>query len=440
MASNTAERDEGLIRAIGPGGLGINVINMTVGGGIFVLPGVMAAQLGPAAIVAYFICGISVALVFLCYAEIGSRITRSGGSYAYIEDAFGPFAGFIAAIMVWFGWAALADAAITVAMVDTIATVFPVLNEPIPRAVFLITLFALLVVTNIRGVKPGVRLYVFNTMVKLIPLMLLLIVGLFVINYENLIIPAWPPLEGLGAAAVILFFAFGGAETPLNASGEIKNPPRTVPLGLLLGLTGILALYVGLQTVAQGALGAGLARNIEAPLAAAATVVLGDWGAPMLLIGGAFSIYATISGDLLNTPRVIFASACDGNLPRFLAKVHPRYRTPYRSIILYAVLILTFALSGTFKPLAVVASGSILLVYLGVCLAVIRVRNRDGLPEAGRFRMPFGVLIPLLSIAFIAWLLSGMTAEETIGVTVLLGVAALLYGIRFVVNKPVKQT
>ncbi len=155
----------------------------------------------------------------------------------------------------------------------------------------------------------------------------------------------------------------------------------------------------------------------------------------MLLIGGAFSIYATISGDLLNTPRVIFASACDGNLPRFLAKVHPKYRTPYRSIIIYAVIILTFALSGTFKPLAVVASGSILLVYLGVCLAVIRVRKRDGLPEAGRFRMPFGILIPVLSIAFIAWLLSGMTAEETIGVAVLLGLAALLYGGRILLAK-----
>ena len=121
MAREDAQQDEGLVRAIGPAGLGINVINMTVGGGIFVLPGVMAAQLGPAALFAYFICGISVALVFLCYAEIGSRIARSGGSYAYVENAFGPFAGFITSILLWFGWAVLADAAITVAMVNTIA-------------------------------------------------------------------------------------------------------------------------------------------------------------------------------------------------------------------------------------------------------------------------------------------------------------------------------
>ena len=435
MAGNESEQDEGLVRAIGTGSLGINVFNMTVGGGIFVLPGLMAAQLGPAAIVAYFLCGISVALVFLCYAEIGTRIARSGGSYAYIEDAFGPFPGFIASILLWFGWAGLADAAITVAMVDTIATAFPILNQWLPRALFMIALFTFLVIVNIRGVRSGVRLYVFNTMVKLVPLMLLLIVGLFTINYENLVITEWPPIENLGAAAVILFFAFGGAETPLNASGEIVNPRKTVPMGLLVGLTGILAIYVGLQTVAQGALGPELANNTEAPLAAAATVVLGEWGATMLLIGGAFSIYSTVSGDLLNTPRVIFASARDGNLPGFLAEVHPTYRTPYRAIIFFAALILAFALSGTFKPLAVVASGSILLVYVGVCLAVMRVRVRDGLPDEGNFRLPFGATIPLLSLVFIGWLLSSLTVEEALGLAGLVAAAALAYGIRVMAGK-----
>jgi amino acid transporter len=376
MNNSGGAQSEGLARTIGTRVLGLNIINMVVGGGIFVLPGLIALHLGSAAIVAYVVCSVAVALVFLCFAEIGSRITRSGGAYAYIEEAFGPFAGFVASMLLWFGWNVLSDAAIAVAMVETMAIAFPILGEPIPRAIFIIALFAFLAIVNITGVRSGVRLFVFNTIAKLIPLLLLVFVGLFAINIEYLAITEWPSLQKVGVAALILFFAFAGAESALSSSGEIKNPQKTVPMGMLLGLIGILALYVGLQAVSQGVLGPELANNTEAPLAAAAEKVFGSWGGKMLLITGVISIYATVSGDILNTPRVLFASSLDGNLPKFLSKVHPKYKTPYVSIIVFASMICAFALSGTFKPLAVVASGSILIIYLGVSLAVIRLRFR----------------------------------------------------------------
>jgi len=423
------EEDEGLLRIIGTKALGLNIVNMVVGGGIFVLPGVIALQLGSAAILAYLVCSVAVALVFLCFAEVGSRITRSGGAYAYIEEAFGPFAGFIASTLLWLGWAILSDAAITVAMVETMTIAFPVLGNPIPRALFIIVLFIFLVVTNIRGVRSGVRLFVFNTIAKLVPLLLLLAVGLFAINFENLAIPSWPSAMSVSTGALVLFFAFSGAESALNSSGEIRNPSKTVPKGLLLGLGGILMLYVGLQTVAQGVLGAELASNTEAPLAAAATVVFGEWGAKMLLIGGVISIYATVSGDMLNTPRVLFASARDGTLPAFLAKVHPKYKTPYLAIVVYAAFICTFALSGTFKPLAVVASGSILMIYAGVCLSVLRLRQRDGNPKAGEFKIPGGPIIPILGFILIMWLLWQLTLEEAIGLGALIGISIAYYAI-----------
>jgi APA family basic amino acid/polyamine antiporter len=432
MSDSGHLQEEGLVRAIGTGTLGISIVNLVVGGGIFVLPGLIAVQLGPAAIFAYLACSLAVALVFLCFAEVGSRITRSGGAYAYIEEAFGPFAGFIASMLFWFGWSALSDAAITVAMVETMAIAFPTLAEPVPRSIFIIALFTFLVVVNITGVKSGVRLFVFNTMAKLIPLVLLLVVGIFAINFENLRIVEWPTASSIGAGAIVLFFAFAGAESGLSASGEIKNPSRTVPLGLLLGLTGILALYVGLQTVAQGVLGAELANNTEAPLAAVATQVFGEWGAKMLLVGGVISIYATVSGDMLSAPRVVFASARDNNLPRFLSAVHPRYKTPHMAVIFFAVVVCGFALSGTFKPLAVLASGSILVVYAGVSLAVLRLRHRDGNPGEGEFKLPFGPTIPILSFAAVSWLLFQLTNEEAIGLGALAGASAVIYGLRFV--------
>ena len=332
-------RHEGLVRVIGPGALGLSVVNMVVGAGIFVLPGRIAAELGPAAIVAYVICSVAVALVFLCFAEVGSRITRSGGAYAYIEEAFGPFAGFIASVLFWFGYSALSDAAITVAMVEVMAIAFPVLGASIPRGVFIIALFTFMTVVNIRGVTSGVRLYVFNTLAKLIPLLLLLIAGLFVINLENLAIPEWPSARDIGAGAIMLFFAFSGAECALNASGEIRKPSRTVPLGLAMGIGGLLILYIGLQTVAQGVLGPELANQTEAPLAAAAVEVFGGWGGRMLLAGVVISIYGAVSGDMLGAPRVIFASALDDHLPRFLSKVHPKYKTPHVAVIFFAAVV-----------------------------------------------------------------------------------------------------
>ena len=435
MIDSDRKDDEGLLRTIGTQALGLNIVNMVVGGGIFVLPGVIAVQLGSAAILAYLVCSVAVALVFLCFAEVGSRITRSGGAYAYIEEAFGPLAGFIASTLLWIGWCVLSDAAITVAMVETMTIAFPVLGSPLPRGLFIIALFVFLAVTNIRGVKSGVRLFVFNTIVKLVPLLLLLAVGLFAINFENLAIPEWPSAMSVSAGALVLFFAFSGAESALSSSGEIRNPSKTVPKGLLLGLGGILMLYVGLQTVAQGVLGAELARNTEAPLAAAATAVFGEWGAKMLLVGGVISIYATLSGDLLNTPRVLFASARDATLPAFLANVHPKYKTPYMSIIIYAAAIGGFAMSGTFKPLAVLASGSILMIYAGVCLSVLRLRQRDGNPKTGEFKVPGGPVIPILGFLLIMWLLWQLTLEEATGLGALIGVSIGYYAINsFVVR------
>jgi APA family basic amino acid/polyamine antiporter len=432
MAGSDSVQDEGLVRVIGTGALALSVVNLVVGAGIFALPGLVAAELGSAAIIAYLICSIAVALVFLCFAEVGSRVSRSGGAYAYVEEAFGPFVGFIASFLFWFGWSALADAAITVVMVDSIALLFPILGEPIPRAVFVIALLTFLAAVNVRGVKAGVRLYIFNTLAKLVPLLLLLVAGLFVINVENLAIPEWPTATSIGASTILLFYAFTGAESALSASGEIRNPAKTVPVGLLLGLGGVLLLYIGLQTVSQGVLGTELANNTTTPLAAVAIEVFGDWGGKLLVAGAVISIYGSLSGDMLGGPRVLFASSLDNNLPSALGKVHPKYKTPHVAIIFFAIVVAVFTLSGTFKYLAVVATGSLLLIDLGVSLAVLRLRQRDGLPRDGGFTLPFGPVIPFLSCAIVGWLLWQVPLDEAVTIAALVGSCAAVYVIRSV--------
>jgi APA family basic amino acid/polyamine antiporter len=440
MTESARETDEGLVREIGTWALGANITNMVVGAGIFVLPGVVAAQLGPAALFAYLVCALIVGLVFLCYAEAGSRVSRSGGSYAYIEEAFGPFAGFVSSTLLWLGWSVFSDAALAVAMADAISIKLPALSHGMPRKIFFVALFSFLAVINIVGLKSGVRLVIINTIAKLVPLVLLVAVGLFAINFENLVIVEWPSTYNFGAAALVLFFAFAGAETALNSSGEIRNPAKTIPRGLLVGISGIFILYFALQVVAQGTLGVELANNTEAPLSAAATVVFGSWGAQLLLVGMIISIFGCLSGDVLNTPRVIFAAARNGLLPAGLARVHPKHHTPHVAILFYVVAACVFALTGTFKQLAVVASGSILLVYLGVSLSVIALRRRGGPASDEQFRIPGGFIVPVLSSIVIIWLLSQMTAGEAIGIAALLVVTIIIYLLRNAMRKPAGST
>ena len=417
--------DEGLVRVIGVRALSLGIVNMIVGAGIFVLPGLIAELLGPSAIIAYFVCSIAVALVFLCFAEAGSRVTRSGGTYAYIEDAFGPFFGFLSSVMLWFGWGILSNAAVAIAFAEVMSIAFPIFDSTLPRSLLLISVFTVLALVNIRGVQWGVRFTVINTYAKLIPLILLAVVGAFFIQWENLVIDTLPPLATIGAGALMLVFAFGGGEVALNAGGEVKNPSRTVPLSLFYGLSLVFVLYLSIQGVAQGVLGDDLLNNMEAPLVATAEQAWGPWARTFMLIGAGISILGVTAGHVLNHPRAVFAAAKDGLLPGWLAKVHPQFRTPHTAVIFSAGLACAFALTGAFKMLAIVSSGSLLLLYLGCSLAVLKLRKLNPTPDKSAFILPFGPTIPVASSLVVLWLLSNMTGAEAIGLSLLLALSTV---------------
>ncbi len=428
--------DEGLIRAIGVPLLAANVVNLTVGAGIFVLPAVVAGLLGAAAIGAYVACGLLMGLVLLCYADVGGRVTRSGGSYAYVEAAFGPYAAFLVGTLLWLVFGVLSNAAVASILVGTLGKIMPAFARPTLRIATLGVLYGVLWLVNVRGVKQGARLSLVTTLAKLVPLLALVAIGLPAVRGEHFALPSPLPVDQLGAAALVLFFAFGGPETALSASGEIRDPARTVPRGLLLGALGVLVLYVLLQTVAQGVLGPALATETAAPLAETARRVIGPVGAGLLLIGAALSTFGTVSADLIGSPRVLFATARDGLLPRVLGRVHPRFHTPYVALTVYVLLAFGFAASGTFEFLAATASAGLLLVYLGVCLATLVLGRRDRTRPEGAFRLPGGPVIPLLAAAVIVWLLTFSQRNEATSLGLLLLVVSVVY----VVQRRVRAT
>ncbi len=226
---------------------------------------------------------------------------------------------------------------------------------------------------------------------------------------------------------LILFFAFAGFETSLNVSGEIKNPKRTIPLGILTGGLLVLISYILLQTVTQGVLGANVAAFKAAPLAAIAEKIVGPVGATILLVATAISCFGNNSGDLLATPRLLFAGANDGLFPKFLGKVHPKFKTPHYAIITYASLIFIFSVSGGFTQLAVLASACLLLIYLAVILATIKLRSKKQDIAAKTFRIPGGLIIPFIGIAAIVWLLTSLSKWEILSTIIFIAIVCVIY-------------
>lgn len=417
---------EDLKREIGVWGLSANIINIIVGAGIFVLPAIIAEIMGASGIIVYVFCGFLIALVMLCFAEAGSKVTRSGGGYAYVETAFGPFPGYLAAVFMVMG-SVFSDAAVANALTEIIGLAFPVLKNQYVRVVFLFLIFSGLATLNVIGVKQGIGLVKINTVAKLTPLVILIIIGWKDVSLSNLNWETAPTLQKFGEASLILFFAFQGGDAGLTVGGEIKNPQKTVPKAIFIGISFVLLLYILIQTVSQGVLGSELPQFKEAPLAETAKIVFGPLGYSILFIGAGISMFGMLSGEILNLPRVIFGLARDRVIPLDkLASIHPKFKTPYLAILLYAGLGFTMAAVGGFRQLAVIASASMLLVYFGVALSVIKLRRmKETAP--GEFKIPFGYTVPILSVGIILYFLSNLSGFEMRGTLIFIGVLTLIY-------------
>ncbi|MGH7518195.1 MAG: APC family permease [Gemmatimonadales bacterium] len=419
--------DEGLVRVIGTRALALACINMIVGASIFVLPAAVAADLGPAAILAYLVCAVLLLLVAICFAEAGSRMGVSGGLYVYVQVAFGPFVGFIASTLLWFASGVLASASVANALVGTLGAAVPALAAGPLRALLLAALYGGLAALHVRGVRGGVRFVEGVTVAKLAPLVLFVLLGASFVRPEYLIWTGTPSVEEIGRTVLLLFFAFQGVENALTAGGEILRPSRTVPRAILIAVAGCTVLYGGIQLVAQGILGDTLPAHERAPLADAAGAVLGGWARALLLAGAAISMFGWVGGDMLTAPRALFALGRDGLLPRPLARVHPVYRTPHIAILVYAALGFGFAVSGSFRTLALVASGGALLLYLLACLAAVRLRRLGVRADGAPLDFPGGSVIAVLAVLAILWVLTSLSAAEFAALALTVVVASAIY-------------
>ena len=418
-----------LVRALGVRGLATSIFNYTVGSGIFVLPALAMARLGAAAPLAYLVCMLVMGLVLLCLAEAGSRVSVTGGVYAYVETALGPFPGFIAgAVLLLTGL--FGGAAVAVLFARTVIAMLG-LNWSGWAATLIVAVVAAFTVLNLRGVRSSARAMELVTVLKIAPLVGFVLIGAAFIHRSNLAWEQLPSLSNVLGTAGVVIFAFSGIESALAPSGEVRTPWRTVPRAAFLALGAATALYLAIQWVALGIEGSRVGAQSVTPLAQAAAMFAGAPARMVMLVAAVISMLGYLSANILSVPRSIFAYARDGFLPAALCGVHQRYRTPHVAIVTHGCLVVALAASGSYERLAIFSNLNAFVLYMLCAIAVLVLRARDVHGDGAPFRIPGGALVPLATLVATGWLMYATAARaDLLGLGLILALALLLYGLR----------
>lgn len=414
-----SEQTGKLIRTVGFWGLVAMCINAVVGSGVFLLPFESYKLLGPFSLWAPLLFAVPVFILVLCFAEAASHFSEPGGAYLYARTAFGDFVGFETG---WMNWLARVTslASLSNGFVIALALFFPVLKEGAPRAAIITISILILAAIHFIGVRYGAAsIYVF-TFGKLIPLVGFIILALAVWKTNPLPGSFTLPTGDVkwSEAALFMLFAYAGFENLGVPAGEYKNPRRDLPFALLIGILAIAIIYVLVQLGAMSAL-PDLSKS-DTPIASAATEIIGPIGGMIVTIGALLSMAGTNSGTMLEGSRMLYALSLDRRLGP-ISYVHPRFHTPTVAIIIHTIAALAFALSGSFRQLALLSAVARLATYLMTCLAVPRLRK---LNEG--FRTP-GLIVPILGtlvgLAFVA----SLNRDKIIAAAIALTVGALIY-------------
>jgi amino acid transporter len=417
----------GLKREIGILSVVTNVLSISIGSGIFLLPALVFVILGNGSILAYIFCGLIFMALGLCFAEVSSRVSDTGGMYVYIERAFGPMAGFLANTLYMFGVGVLACAALLNAMADIASTSFPILQEIWARILFFLVILGIISMLSIKGIKDSMIFVKLLTFTKVLAILALVIFGLSAINMENVSWKGFPEFSKIGEASLLLIFAFLGGELALSIGGEMKNPKRTAPLGFVIGIFGVVLIFCLIHMAVQGVLGQALIENQEAPLAELAKKLAGNTGFLLILIVSFIAVWSTFSSIFLLKNRILYAGAVDGILPKVFAKLHPKYGTPAIAILFLAILELVIASTGSFRYLLILVTASSILIYFGVILAFFKFRIRDKNPGPEVFKVKGGYFIGTFALIALAWIFSRLQWTEIQGVFISLGILILIY-------------
>jgi APA family basic amino acid/polyamine antiporter len=416
-------QESGLRKEIGQLGFGAIALNGTIGAGIFALPAIAVERAGLFSPWIYVACGILIMAIVFVFARVASYFTDTGGPVTYATTAFGPFAGFQA------GWLltlsrATAFAANAHLMVTYAGWFWPPLADGTWHMLAVGFVCVLLTVINLVGVRQGMLAIFALTVLKLLPLLLLVFLGISQTNPEIFAGVEIPPLDSLGETMLIVFYAFVGFESAVIPAGEARNPRRDIPLALVRTILAITIFYFLIQVVTIS-----VAPDIagsKTPLADVALILMGTAGAAVLTLGAVFSISGNLTSSMLSAPRMLYAMGKLGSLPAWFGVIHPRYQTPSNAILFYAAFSIVLALSGGFVFLAVMSTVVRLMVYV-MCIATLPVLHKKHAEYEGQFRLYGGMLVPVVAFIVSIWLMTHASLKSWVATGVFMILGGVLY-------------
>jgi amino acid transporter len=412
----------GFVRSIGRWAMTGLVINCTIGSGIFGLPGEVNRYVGRASPIAMILAGLLMTTIMASAAEVTSQFNEAGGAYLYARRTFGRFIG------LQIGWFSLLSIVAAAAAIANLFVVYlggeiPAAGRGVYRALVLLAFMAIPAAVNYVGVRSGAALSNVLVISKMLPLALIIVLGIArfsghfqLISTREIAAPGWGSWL---SALLVLMFAYQGFEYAIMAGGEVDNPRRTVPFSLGVGMLVVMAIYTLLQFVTVATLGTTTSAR---PVAEAASVLIGPAGGILITVAVLVSTGGANSSLMLDAPRLLFSLAVEGEFPRVLAKLHPRFHTPTVSTIVFAVLVWVLAVSGGFFWLLAVTAAASMIMYISICAALIQLRRRR--PQADALRVPFGPVLAVIGIVMSLVLIAQLERGQLMlmGLTVLLGV------------------
>ncbi|GAB4071358.1 amino acid permease [Ancylobacter sonchi] len=406
------------------------VVGNMIGSGIFLLPASLAA-IGPISIAGWVVTSAGAIVLSIIFGRLSRIVTKTGGPYAYSEAGYGEFAGFIIA---WGYWIALwtGNAGVAVALAGYVGYLVPaVAQSPTLAMAVALGAIGLLTLINVRGVEEAGAVQVVTTILKLIPLLMIGIFGVFWIepaHFTPANISGMSNLGAISAAAALTLWAYLGLESATVPSGSIRQPEKTIPRATILGVLIAATVYIVVTTVAIGVVPPAALGASSAPLADVARTLWGPAGGVLVAIGAVISTFGTLNGFTLLTGQVPYGAALDGVFPRPMGMLS-RFGTPANALVFSNILagllvVMNFSrgLVDAFNTIVLLAVMSSLLPYALCSFAELMILIRRGHPagtQSGRIAILGG-----LAFLYSGWAIYGAGHE-----TVFLGLLLVLAGI-----------